>query len=122
MGLLMKPFIGILANGFAIYLVTRMVDGVSYEGGLMFFVVAGVVLGLINLIVKPIIKIVSLPFIFITGGLFLVVINVGVLWFFQYFLEVAEFRNLALDFQNFSSYVIGAIVFGIINWGINLID
>ena len=118
----MKPFIGILANGFAIYLVTRMVDGVSYEGGLMFFIVAGVVLGLINLIVKPILKIVSLPFIFITGGLFLVVINVGVLWFFQYFLEVAEFRILALDFQNFSSYVIGAIVFGIINWGINLID
>ena len=51
----MKPFIGILANGFAIYLVTRMVDGVSYEGGLMFFIVAGVVLGLINFIVKHII-------------------------------------------------------------------
>ena len=122
MGLLFKPFIGMLANAFALYIVIEMVDGVTYTGGFLFFLVAGVVLGLVNLIVKPILKIVSLPFIFITGGLFLVVINVGVLWFFQYFLEVAEFRDLSLGFQNFSSYVIGALVFGIINWGLNLID
>ncbi len=122
MGLLIKPFIGILANGFALYLVIELVEGITYTGGFLFFVIAGIVLGLVNLIVKPIIKIVSLPFIFITGGLFLIVINVGVLWFFTYFLEVAEFRDLSLDFQNFSSYVIGAVVFGIINWGVNLID
>lgn len=122
MGLLLKPFVGILANGFALYLVIELVEGITYTGGFLFFVVAGIVLGLVNLIVKPIIKIVSLPFIFITGGLFLIVINVGVLWFFTYFLGVAEFRDLSLDFQNFSSYVIGAVVFGIINWGVNLID
>ena len=122
MGLLLKPFIGILANGFALYLVIELVDSVTYTGGVLFFIVAGIVLGLINLIVKPILKIVSLPFIFITGGLFLIVINVGVLWFFTYFLDVAQFRDLSLDFQNFSSYVIGAVVFGIINWGVNLID
>ncbi len=122
MGLLIKPFIGILANGFALYLVIELVEGITYTGGFLFFVIAGIVLGLVNLIVKPIIKIVSLPFIFITGGLFLIVINVGVLWFFTYFLEVAEFRDLSFDFQNFSSYVIGAVVFGIINWGVNLID
>ena len=122
MGLLLKPFIGMLANGFAIYIVTRMLEGVTYSGGFLFFIFAGIVLGLVNLIVKPILKIVSLPFIFITGGLFLVVINVAVLWFFQYFLEVAAFRDLALHFDGFSSYILGAFVFGIINWGINLID
>ncbi len=122
MGLLIKPFVGILANGFALYFVTQLVEGITYTGGILFFVVSGLLLGLLNLIVKPILKIISLPFIFITGGLFLVVINVAILWFLTYFLDIAQFRDLSLGFQNYSSYVIGAIVFGIINWIINLID
>ena len=122
MGLLIKPFIGILANGFALYFVTQLVEGITYTGGILFFVVSGLLLGLLNLIVKPILKIISLPFIFITGGLFLVVINVAILWFLTYFLDIAQFRDLSLDFQNYSSYVIGAVVFGIINWVVNLID
>ncbi|MBI4232152.1 phage holin family protein [Candidatus Peregrinibacteria bacterium] len=122
MGFIYKPLVGIVLNGVVLYLLIRVVDGISYTGGFKFFVLAGIVLGLINFFVKPLLKVLSLPFVLFTGGLFLVLINVFVLWFLSYFLSVAEFRDVTLVFENFQTYVIGAIVFGVINWGANLIN
>jgi putative membrane protein len=112
--------IGILVNAGALYAVTTFVDGVTYTGGIKFFVIGGLVVGLINAVAKPVIKVLSLPFIFITGGLFLIVINAGVLWFLSYFLGVIEFRDVSLLFPNLGSYAIGAVVFGLVNFIENL--
>ena len=122
MKLITKPFFGILFNGLALYVLIRLVDGITYTGGIKFFVLGGVVLGLINLFIKPLIKILSLPFVILTGGIFLVIINIGVLWLLKYFLEIIQFQNIAIGFQSFKAYVIGALVFGIVNWAIRLID
>ncbi|MEK7126747.1 MAG: phage holin family protein [Patescibacteria group bacterium] len=122
MKLITKPFFGILFNGLALYALIRLVDGVTYTGGIKFFVLGGVVLGLINLFIKPLIKILSLPFVILTGGIFLVIINIGVLWLLKYFLEIIQFQNITIGFQSFTTYVIGALVFGIVNWAIHLID
>ena len=121
MGFLFGPIITVAINGLSLYLLTLFVEGITYTGGLKLFVMSGIVLGLINFCVKPLLKIVSLPFVILTGGLFLVVINMGILWFLSYFFSVIEFRDITLSFQNFSTYVIGAVVFGIINWLLNLI-
>jgi len=122
MGLLLKPFTAILINGFTLFLLTKFVDGATYTGGLKFFVLGGIIVGIINFFVKPILKILTLPVIALSGGLFLVVINVGVLWFLSYFFRVAQFQDVSLAFSNFESYVIGAIVFGLINWALHIID
>ena len=121
MGFILSPIINIAINGGTLYLLTRLVEDITYTGGFKFFVIGGVVLGLVNLVVRPLLRIVSLPFIFLTGGLFMIVINVAILWFLSYFLSIAEFRDVTLIFQNTSSYVIGAIVFGVINWTSSLI-
>lgn len=121
MGIIFKGILGIALNAGALYALGRVVEGVTYTGGLKFFIIGGVVLGLINGLVKPLLKIVSLPLVFITGGLFLIVINMGVLWFLSYFFSVIQFQDVTLTFQNFGTYVIGAVVFGLINWFLNLI-
>ncbi len=121
MGFILSPIINIAINGGTLYLLTRLVEDITYTGGFKFFVIGGVVLGLVNLVVRPLLRIVSLPFIFLTGGLFMIVINVVILWFLSHFLSIAEFRDVTLVFQNTSSYVIGAIVFGVINWTSSLI-
>ncbi|MBT3704897.1 phage holin family protein [Candidatus Peregrinibacteria bacterium] len=115
-----RIIIGILVNAGALYAVTEFVDGVTYTGGITFFIIGGILVGLINAIAKPVIKVLSLPFIFITGGLFLIVINAGVLWFLSYFLGVIEFRDVSLLFPNLGSYAIGAVVFGLVNFIENL--
>lgn len=116
MGIIFSPLINIAVNSIVLYLLIYFVPEITYTGGFKFFVLGGLILGIINSIVKPIIKIISLPFILISGGLVMILINVGILWFLSYFLDVAQFRDVTLTFPNFSSYVIGAIAFGIINW------
>ncbi|MFA4891588.1 MAG: phage holin family protein [Candidatus Gracilibacteria bacterium] len=116
MGLIVKIIFGIALNGGALYVMTEFVDGVTYTGGLTFFVIGGVVVGLLNSLIKPILKAFSMPLIFITGGVFLIVINGLLLWFLSYFLDVIQFRDVTLVFQNLGTYAIGALVFGVINW------
>ncbi|MFH1534323.1 MAG: phage holin family protein [Nitrospirota bacterium] len=116
MGFILSPIINIIINGGILYLLTYIVDGIVYTGGVKFFILGGIVLGLLNWIVKPLLKIIALPFTFLTGGLFLIVINVVILWFLSYFLDVADFQGVTLAFFNWTDYVIGAIVLGVINW------
>ena len=116
MWLITSPILHVAINALILYALTILQPEIAYSGGLTFFITGGVILGVINLLVKPIIKLLSLPLIFLSGGLVLILINVGVLWFLSYFLQVAEFRDVSIYFPNFSTYVIGAIVFGVINW------
>ncbi|MFH1284216.1 MAG: phage holin family protein [Candidatus Peregrinibacteria bacterium] len=116
-----RPVMSMLINGGVLYMLTLLVGDIQYTGGLKFFVVGGLILGFIDFIVRPAIKILSLPLVIITGGIFLIVINVFVLWFLSYFLNVADFMGISLIFPNWESYVIGAIVLGIINWTVHLI-
>jgi putative membrane protein len=72
--------ISLLANILGLYLAQLWVSGFSVSGGWKGYIVAGIVLGILNLIVKPILKIISAPLIIISLGLFLIVINAIILW------------------------------------------
>ncbi|MBD3330082.1 hypothetical protein GF354_00970 [Candidatus Peregrinibacteria bacterium] len=116
-----NAILAIVLNGLVLYFLVLIVDEIQYTGGLKFFLLSGIIMGLLNFFVKPVIKIFSLPFVILTGGLFLIFINAIILWLLQYSLSVIQFRDVTLSFPNTGSYVIGAIVFGIINWGVHLI-
>lgn len=120
MSFILKPIFSILLNAAALFLLLKVVPEITYSGGLWFFAIAGLVLGVLNSFVRPILKLLSLPLVFLTGGLFLIVINGFILWFLSYFLGILNFYDVALVFPDFSSYVIGAIVFGLINFVLNL--
>ncbi len=122
MNLLKSIGIGVILNGLALYgLIYFLPNEVVYTGGFTFFILAGFVLGILNVFLKPIIKFISLPFVFLSGGLFLIVINAFILWVLQYILKVVQFRDVTLDFPNIGSYVISALVLGLLNWGLHLI-
>ena len=121
MKLIKKVLIGIFLNGLALYLLTMLVEEIVYTGGFKFFVIGGIVLGLINYFIKPVIKILSLPFVILTAGIFLIAVNAFVLWLLTAVLDVAQFRDVALSFPNIGSYAIGAIVLGVINWAEHIV-
>ncbi len=122
MNLILKPILGIAINALVLFLLIRVVGDITYTGGLKFFVLGGIFLGLVNALVRPIIKIIQLPAMFIFGGIVLIIVNVGILYFLSYFLAIAEFQNVTLHFPNLQTYVIGSVVFGVINWALHLID
>lgn len=76
-----------------------------------------VVFGLLNSILKPILKLVSLPLIIITLWLFDCIINAFVIYFMEWFIN--KMPSLWIVFEVkwwFFSYVVIAIVLSIINY------
>lgn len=121
MNLLKRAVIGVILNGLALYGLVTVLPEITYSGGVSLFILGGFIMGLLNVMVKPVIKLLSLPLVLITGGMFLIVINAVMLWFLEFVIQVIKFRDLALSFPNLGSYVIAAVVIGLINWGIHLI-
>ncbi len=70
----------ILLNGLGLLLAARLVPGITYTGGLLYLLVAGAVIGLINVLVKPVVTLLSLPAVLVTFGLFYLVINGLMFW------------------------------------------
>ena len=69
---------------------------------------AGLLLGLFNLLVKPIVKILSLPINILTLGLFNIIINAGMLW-------VVDLSIKGLEIKGFWGYIWSSIVISIIS-------
>jgi len=70
-----------LISSFSLFVAAWLVPGIRAEGNAMavYFVMA-IILGLINLTVKPILTLLSLPITILTLGLFMLVVNAIMLW------------------------------------------
>jgi putative membrane protein len=104
----MGILLGWLANAAAVYATAYLVPGIHVNGFVAALIVA-LVLGLINITVKPILKLLSTPFILLTLGLFLLVINAVALLLADYFVD-------GLTIDGFLPAVIGSIVISIVSW------
>ncbi|MDR3559189.1 MAG: phage holin family protein, partial [Candidatus Pacebacteria bacterium] len=81
MKLIGKLIVMILANAAAIWAAGRLVPGFNFHGGMWDLLAAGLVLGIVNSFVRPILKLVTLPVILLTLGLFTVIVNIACLLF-----------------------------------------
>jgi putative membrane protein len=75
-----RLFFLVLLNALALWIADLFVPGFTVIGGMGTYAVAGLVLGLLNAIGKPILKLVTLPLMVVTLGLFSLVINALLLW------------------------------------------
>lgn len=65
-----------LLNAAALWLTTELVPGITFtEPGLWPILVAALVLGLVNAVVRPVMILLTLPLTIVTLGLFLLVVN-----------------------------------------------
>ena len=76
---IMNILVSILINGLLVYFSARLLEGV-YIDGYLTAVFAALILGLINLTIKPIMTFLTLPVTILTFGLFLLVINGISVW------------------------------------------
>lgn len=70
----MRILITLILNGLLVYFTAYLLDG-AYVDGFLMAVLVGAVLGFINLTIRPIITLLTLPITIITLGLFLIIIN-----------------------------------------------
>ena len=84
-------------------------DKVTYQNRVSAIIIAGLLLAIINAIIKPIVVILSLPALLFTLGLFMVIIN-GVM-----VLLVSRIYG-ALEVANFWSAVLTGMIIGLVNY------
>jgi len=75
-----KLFLQIITGILAIWLATRLVNGVEFTGPKQILLLAGAILGLLNFFIKPILKTVALPLRILSFGIFSLIINMGIIW------------------------------------------
>lgn len=82
-----KFILQIIANALAIALAAHFLTQVSFTGGLIDYLIVGFVLAVANLIIRPILKIISAPLIFISLGLFIIIINAIIIFGIDFFVD-----------------------------------
>jgi len=75
----MRFIFSFLATAASLWVAVWLVDGLEFNGEWYQFLFVAAIMGLANAIVKPIIKLFSIPLIVLTLGLFLLVVNALVL-------------------------------------------
>jgi len=75
----------ILANILAVWVTNYFISGFNVRGDLKEVIIVGIILGLLFLIVKPLLKLISLPLIWLSLGLFTLVIYALLIWAVAYF-------------------------------------
>lgn len=108
--------LGILLNGLSLYVVSELVDSFDLTGGLSAVILGGFILGILNTFVKPLMKLFTFPLILLTGGLFTIVINVGILYLTEELFNTFSFEGISMVISGTSAYIKGAIILGIVNW------
>jgi putative membrane protein len=100
--------IRVLVNAGAIYLAAMIVPGIEIRDVLT-ALGAGLVLGLINAVVRPVLVMLTLPVTILTLGLFLLVLNGLCLWLTGWLVK-------GFEVQGFWSAVLGALLISVVSW------
>lgn len=112
----MAIVIRILINAAALWVAIQLIDGLRFDGDWLALLIIALLLGAVNVVVRPIITILSLPAIILTLGLFLLIVNALVLALVVW---LSEAMNLGLTSDGFFwSTFLAAIVVALVSWAL----
>ena len=109
----MKLIVRIFINAVAIWVTSLVLSGLSFEGNFLSLILVGLIFGLVNALIRPIVRLLTLPINILTLGLFTLVVNA-----FMLMLTAALSTSLNLTggfFENFLTALLGAIIISIVS-------
>jgi putative membrane protein len=113
----MSILVRLLINAAALWVATQVVNGISFTGDVPTLLGVALVFGVLNVVVRPILKLLTCPFIILTLGLFTFVLNAVMLLITS---AVSEALGLGLHVEGFVPAFIGAIVVSIVSFALSL--
>ena len=126
----MKGFvIGVVATAIALVLLAFVLPSVEYGGDIVGLILLALVFGVVNGLIKPIVKLFSFPITAMTLGLFSIVINAALLllgtWvayeLFGVAFTIAGFPTAGLSIDVLVSALVAAVVLSIISTIVGLV-
>ena len=114
MSFLRRLLISWIFNIAAIFVASIFIDGIDYADDFWILVVTGLVFGLVNTLLKPIVKLLALPVIIFTLGIALFFINLLMLY-------VTSWIVPGFSINSFGSAFWATIIIWIVNWALHAV-
>ncbi|WP_446474091.1 phage holin family protein [Actinomadura opuntiae] len=111
-----------LISAVALWVASAVVDGIDVRGGstgekVLTLLVVAIIFGIINAVLKPVIKVLGCVFYIVTLGLIALVVNAGLLMLTSW---VAGKLDVPFHVEWFWPAFWGAIIIGVVSWLLNL--
>ncbi len=106
--LIIRLILRTLVGMAGLWLADRFINGVNINSNET-LLIAALIMGVVNAVVRPVVFWMTLPVTFLTLGLFLLVVNAAMFGLTAWFLE-------GFSVDGLWAAVLGAIVMGIVNW------
>ena len=98
-------------NSLGLWIASRLFNTISIDDSLSVAVWGGLVLSVVNIFLKPLLVILTLPAVLLSLGLFMVVINGAVVY-------IASQLYGPLEVTSFSGAVLAGLVIGLVNYAL----
>jgi len=113
----------LLASAVALAVAAGLVDGISVGPGTnreraLTLLGVAIIFGLVNAIVRPILRLLTLPLVVLTLGLFLLVLNALMLLLTEW---IANQFDLAFHVDGFWSALLGALIITLVSFLISIL-
>ena len=109
----MRLILKLLVNAAALWVAGYLITGIDLDGSFWTILLVALVFGLVNTLIKPILKVLSLPVIILSLGVALLIINAAML-------GLTAAITDALSVKDFWSAVLGAIVISVVSAVLNV--
>jgi putative membrane protein len=106
-------------NAAAAWLTVWLVPGLQYTGDWWRWILFGAMIGLINAIIKPVAKFLTIPIRIVTLGLFTLAINVGLM---TLAIWVAKDADVGLTADSIWAALLGGLVLTVVGSVLNLVN
>jgi putative membrane protein len=107
----------LLINAAALWAATRIVPGISFDGDWRLLFVVALVFAVLNVSVRPVLMLLTLPFLIVTLGLFTFVLNGLMLWLTS---AISDALGLGFHVEGFGAAFLGALVVSVVSFMLSL--
>lgn len=115
--------IRVVLNAVAVWIATLLVGGVDVEtdstgSKVLTFIVVGAIFGLVNATIKPVAKLLSLPLLILSLGLFALILNALLFWLTA---AVSGAVGAPFEVDGFWAAFWGALVVSLVSWALSIV-
>lgn len=112
-----------VANAAALAVAVWLIGDITLTGGslgerTLTLVLVALIFGLVNVVVKPILKLFSLPLLVLTLGLFTLVINALMLLLTSW---LSDKLDVSFHVEGFWTAVLGGLVVSVVSWALHMV-
>jgi putative membrane protein len=112
-----------VANAVALLVAVWLIAGITLTGEdtgrqALTLVLVALIFGVVNFVVKPLVKLLSLPVLILSLGLFTLVINALMLLLTSWLADVVD---LSFHVDGFWTALLGGLIISIVSWALNMI-